>query len=54
MPAATLFLMDDQFRTVQTLFHLEASPWQPGHRDLARLADWCLIPQDIPIPTDSR
>jgi hypothetical protein len=54
MPAANLFLMDDQFRTVQALFNLEASPWQPGHRDLARLADWCIIPPDIPIPTDSR
>jgi hypothetical protein len=49
MPAATLYLMDDQFRTVRTLFELDATPWQPGQRDLGRLADWASVPDDVAI-----
>lgn len=47
MGGATLFLMDSQFRDIQTLFDLEASPWQPGHRDLGRIADWAILPADL-------
>jgi hypothetical protein len=53
MPAATLYLTDDQFRTVRTLFELESTPWQPGQRELGRLADWGLVPEDVavaPVP----
>ena len=46
MPAVTLYLIDEQFRTVRTLFELESNPWQPGQRELGRLADWVLVPAD--------
>jgi hypothetical protein len=41
--------MDDQFRTVRKLFELDATPWQPGQRDLGRLADWGNVPDDMAI-----
>jgi dipeptidyl aminopeptidase/acylaminoacyl peptidase len=52
MPAATLYLMDEQFRTVRTLFELESTPWQPGQRELGRLADWGLVPDDVAVVTE--
>lgn len=49
LPPATLYLMDEQFRTTRTLFELDATPWQPGQRDLGRLADWANVPDDVAI-----
>lgn len=51
MPAVTLFLMDDDFRSVRDLFELEATPWQPGQREMGRLADWAVVPPDLRIET---
>lgn len=47
LPPATLFLMDQRFRCVQELCELDASPWQPAQRDLGRLADWAVVPEDL-------
>jgi Tol biopolymer transport system component len=44
--SATLFCLDDRFQTAQVLFELEPSFWVAAHRDLARLADWALVPDD--------
>ena len=41
--------MDGQFQTVHTLFDLAATPWQPGQRDLGRLADWAIVPEDVQV-----
>lgn len=49
MPAATLYVMDEQFGTTRTLFELDATPWQPGQRDVGRLADWANVPDDVVI-----
>jgi len=47
---ATLILMDDQFQTDRELFELETHGWQPGQRDFGRLADWAIVPADVPVP----
>ena len=47
LPPATLYLMDEQFRSVGVLFELDASPWQPAQRDMGRLADWAIVPEDL-------
>jgi len=49
---ASLILMDDQFETTRELFELETHGWQPGHRDFGRLADWAVIPNDVPLPVE--
>ena len=49
LPPVTLFLMDDGFRSVRDLCELEATPWQPAQRDLGRLADWAIVPDDMRI-----
>jgi hypothetical protein len=46
---ATLFLMDCQFQTTRELFQLEVYGWRPGHREFGRLADWAVVPDDIPL-----
>ena len=50
-PAVTLYLMDEQFRSHEVLFELDSCPWQPAKRDLGRLADWAIVPDDIKIET---
>ncbi len=47
---ATLILMDDQFQTARELFELETHGWQPGQRDFGNLADWAIVPDDVPVP----
>jgi hypothetical protein len=49
---ASLFLMDDQFRTTRELFELQVSGWRLGQRAAGRLADWAVIPDDIVLPTE--
>jgi hypothetical protein len=49
LPTATLYLMDEQFRSVKVLFELDACPWQPAQRDVGRLADWAIVPEDVAI-----
>ena len=49
---ATLLLMDDQFHGTRELFEMEAFPWQPGQRDLGRLADWAEVPEDVKLPAE--
>jgi hypothetical protein len=46
LPPATLFLMDSQFRMVETLFSLNVTTWRSSSRDFGRLADWALVPDD--------
>jgi Tol biopolymer transport system component len=48
-PPATLYLVDRQLKPVRDLFELEACPWQPAQRDLGRLADWAIVPEDISV-----
>jgi len=50
--SATLILMDDQFETIRELFELETHGWRPGHRDFGRLADWAVVPNDVPLPVE--
>jgi len=40
------FLMNTEFVPKPVLFKLGASFWQPGQRDLGRLADWAVVPDD--------
>jgi len=47
---ATLILMDGRFQADRELFELETHGWQPGQRDFGRLADWAIVPTDIPVP----
>jgi hypothetical protein len=46
---ATFLLMNDRCEVVEELFDLEVHGWQPGQRDFGRLADWSLIPGDVPL-----
>lgn len=46
---ATLYLMDEHLQSATVLFELEACHWQPAQRDLARLADWAIVPEDMVI-----
>jgi Tol biopolymer transport system component len=46
---ASLFLMGDQFQAVRELFELEVHSWQPGERDLGRLGDWSIVPDNVPL-----
>ncbi len=48
---ATLVLIDGDFRPTTTLFDIEVHSWQPGKQDLGRLADWAIVPGDLPIPS---
>ncbi len=52
LPPATLYLMDEHLQSVRNLFELEACPWQPAQRDLGRLADWAVVPEDVVIKTE--
>jgi len=45
-PLADLFLMDDQFRAVRSLFRLDVRCWRTPQSDLGRLADWSVVPED--------
>jgi hypothetical protein len=47
---ATLFLMDARFRTTRELFELEVHSWNPGQRDIGRLGDWAIVPDDVALP----
>jgi Tol biopolymer transport system component/tRNA A-37 threonylcarbamoyl transferase component Bud32 len=52
LPPATLYLTDEHLRSVRDLFELEACPWQPAQRDLGRLADWAVVPEDVLTETE--
>ena len=53
LPPATLYLMDEQFRSVRTLFDLDACPWQPAQREMGRIADWAIVPADIRLNAEA-
>jgi hypothetical protein len=43
---ATLCCLHVQQETTRDLFDLESGIVQPGQRDLGRLADWAVVPDD--------
>jgi len=47
-----LVLMDGQFQVTDELFSLDAPGWHPEDRDFGNLADWAVVPDDVPLPRD--
>lgn len=47
---AQLLLMDEQFQVTQELFPLNVPSWHPEDREFGNLADWALVPADVPVP----
>ncbi len=47
-----LVLMDTRFRVTDQLFVLEAPGWHPEDRDSGNMADWAIVPDDVPLPSD--
>jgi hypothetical protein len=53
--AATLCCLDDCSETTRPLFDLEPAFWLSAHRDLGRLGDWAIVPDDaIPAGTEAQ
>ena len=49
---ATLVLMDQHLRVTGELAELEGHGWQLDKREFGRLADWAVVPADVPLPAD--
>jgi Tol biopolymer transport system component len=47
-----LVLMDTRFRVTEQLFVLEAPGWHLEDRDSGNMADWAIVPDDVPLPSD--
>jgi len=45
-----LLLMDDRFRVTGELFSLDVPSWHPEDREFGNLADWAVVPADVPLP----
>ena len=47
-----LLLMNEQFQVTQELFPLDTPSWHPEDREFGNLADWAIVPADVPLPPD--
>jgi Tol biopolymer transport system component len=48
-----LLLLDSEFRVTEELFSLDVPGWHPEDREFGNLADWAIIPADVPLPSDA-
>lgn len=47
---ARLLLLDERFQVTDELFQLDVTGWHPEDREFGNLADWAVVPADVPLP----